>query len=53
MKKLMPIFICFSLIFSCQKIKETARESIMSMLEDNPELMSELEEKIKESHKVK
>ena len=51
MKKLMPIFICFSLIFSCQKIKETARESIMSMLEDNPELMSELEEKIKESQK--
>ena len=29
------------------------RDAVKKMLEDNPELMSELEEKIKESHKVK
>ena len=29
------------------------RDAVKTMLEDNPELMSELEEKIKESHKVK
>ena len=29
------------------------RDAVKTMLEDNPELMSELEEKIKESHKTK
>jgi len=29
------------------------RDVVKTMIEDNPELMSELEEKIKESHKVK